>query len=276
MPSSLAAVPCVSATMTVWVSAWLAGATAPDDVLDALEPWGEAHDVLADDDHTASATGLPGPTDRPTSVTFLLAALRRAGAAVITGPARLVLPAPGDPRGLPGPGAFSRAALEAGEGLLFADLGYGLVPRSLGDGLMRWIVHSVPEPVAPDEQVALGEAEYALREQVRRSASTLTSLGVAQHRPGVRQEIEEALRARPRSLWPDGMPAHSLRVLQRADEVDAILAAASVDDPGGALSASAAQARTEALRPLATSVRVARRAAVANAVRVLAGSADRR
>lgn len=276
MPSSLAAVPCVSATMTVWVSAWLAGAAAPDDVLDALEPWGEAHDVLTDDDRTASATGLPGPTDHPTSVTFLLAALRRAGAALTTGPARLVLPAAGDPRGLPGPGAFSRAALDAGEGLLFAELGYGLVPRSLGDGLMRWTVHTVPEPLAPDEQVALGEAEHALRDQVRRSTSTLTSLGVARHRPGVRQEIEAALRARPRSLWPDGMPAHSLRVLQRAEEVDAILAAASVDDPGGALSASAAQARTDALRPLATSVRVARRAAVAEAVRVLAGSADHR
>nr|WP_169747879.1 hypothetical protein [Pseudonocardia acaciae] len=268
--------PCVSATMTVWVSAWLAGAAAPDDVLDALEPWGEAHDVLAADDHTAAATGLPGPTDRPTSMTFLLAALRRVGPAGASGPARLVLAAPGDPRGLPGPGAFSTAVLEAGEGLLFADIGYGLVPCPLGDGLLRWAVHSIPEPVAPEEQVSLREAEYALREQVRESATTLTSLGVAQHRPGVREEIEAALRARPRSLWPDGMPPDSLRVLQRADEVDAILTAASVDDPGGALSATTARARADALRPLATAVRVARRAAVAEAVRILAGSADRR
>jgi hypothetical protein len=57
--------------------------------------------------------------------------------------------------------------------------------------------------------------------------------------------------------------------------VEAILAAALVDDPGAALTASAAQARTDALRPLATAIRVARRAAVADAVRVLAGSADR-
>ena len=41
------------------------------------------------------------------------------------------------------------------------------------------------------------------------------------------------------------------------------------------LTATAAQARTDALRPLATAIRVARRAAVADAVRVLAGSADR-
>lgn len=274
MPSSLGRVSCVSATMTVWVSAWLVGAAAPDDVLDALEPWGEAHDVLAADDATAHGIGLPGPTDRPTSVTFLLAALRKVRGATAQGPARLVLTAPGDVRGLPGPGLFSRAVIEADEGLLFADIGYGLVPTPMGGGLLRWTVHSVLEAVPPEEHVALGEAEFALRDQVRQSASTLTALGVARHRPGVRQEIEATLRSRPLRLWPDGMPGHSLRVLQHADEVEAILAAASVDD-GNALTATAAQARTDALRPLATAIRVARRAAVAEAVHVLAGSADR-
>ena len=40
---------------------------------------------------------------------------------------RLVLPAPGDPRGLPGPGPFTGAALEAGEGVIAGRL--GLVPQ---------------------------------------------------------------------------------------------------------------------------------------------------
>jgi hypothetical protein len=187
------------------------------------------------------------------------------------GPARVVLPAPGDLRGMPSTGEFSRAAMEAAHGVLLPDIGYGLVPAPIAEGLLRWTVYSVLEPVPPDEHLPLGENEHALREQVRQSASTLTSLGVARHRPGVRQEIENTLRARPHSLWPDGMPAHALRVLQQADEVEAILAAASVDDPGGALTASAARARTDALRPLATAVRLARRAAVAEAVRVLSG-----
>lgn len=270
MPSSLTQVSCASATMTVWLSAWLAGAAAPDDVLDALEPWAEAHDVVAADEPTAGLTGLPGPADRPTSTTFLLAALRRVGAGAGVA-ARLVLPVPGDLRGMPSTGAFSRAAVESGEGVLLTDVGYGLVPAPVADGLLRWQLHSVLEAVPPDEHLPLGETEHGLRDQVRRSASTLTSLGVARHRPGVRQEIENTLRARPRSLWPDGMPAPALRVLAHADEVEAILAAASVDDPGGALTASAAAARTEALRPLAAGVRTARRAAVAEAVRVLAG-----
>jgi hypothetical protein len=85
----------------------------------------------------------------------------------------------------------------------------------------------------------------------------------------VREEIAASLRARPATLWPAGMPAQVLRVLQHADEVEAILSAASVDEPGGALSASAATARRDALRPIETAVRVARRAAVAEAVRVL-------
>lgn len=268
--------PCPSATFTVWTSAWLAGAAAPDDVLDALGPWAEAHDVQAADARTADTTALPPPGAPVSSLTFLLAALRRGtGGRGTAGPGRLVLPAPGDIRGLPGPGVFSREATDAGEGVLFVEAGLGVVPRAVADGVLRWTVYPVPDPGPPAEFVALGDAERDLREQVRQSASVLTSLGVARHRPGVRDEIAAALRARPASLWPARMPGQPLRVLQHADEVEAILAAASVDEPGGALSASAATARREALRPIETAVRVARRAAVAEAVRVLAGSASR-
>jgi hypothetical protein len=249
-------VPCASATFTVWSSAWLAGAAAPDDVLDALGPWGRAHDVVAAEAGTALAHSLAAPGTAPGSVTFLLAALRRAAP---RGPGRLVLPAPGDPRGLPGPGPFSRAAMAAGEGVLFADAGLGIVPEPLDDERVRWTAYPVTDPGPAPEYVGLPQAERDLRDQVRQSASVLTSLAAK-------------LRARPRSLWPAGMPAAALRVLQNADEVEAILAAASVDEPGGALSASAAAARREALRPLETAVRVARRAAVTEAVRVLAAS----
>jgi hypothetical protein len=247
----------------------LAGVAAPDDVLDALGPWALAHDVQAADDATAAATTLPPPGFPVSSLAFLLALLRRTAP---RGPARLVRPAPGDVRGLPGPGVFSREATAAGEGVLFAEAGLGIVPTTIAENVLRWTVYPVPDPGQPVEFVALGQAERELREQVRQSASVLTSLGVARHRPGVREEIAAALRARPESLWPAGMPGQPLRVLQHADEVEAILAAASVDEPGGALSASAAAARREALRPIETAVRVARRAAVAEAVRVLAAS----
>lgn len=259
--------PCPSATFTVWASAWLVGAAAPDDVLDALAPWADAHDVQAADDATAAATALPVPGAPVSSLAFLLATLRRAAPRI---PARLVLAAPGDVRGLPRPGPFSREATAAGEGVLFADAGLGVVPATVADGVLRWTVHRVPDPGPVPEFVGLSYAERDLRDQVRQSASALTDLGVARHRPGVREEIAASLRARPATLWPAGMPAQALRVLQHADEVEAILAAASVDEPGGALSASAAAARRDALRPIETAVRVARRAAVAEAARVLA------
>jgi hypothetical protein len=262
-------VPCPSATFTVWASAWLAGAVAPDNVLDALSPWAEAHDVQAADPVTARVTGLSAPGTPVSSMAFLLAALRRA---TPKSPGRLVLPAPGDVRGLPGPGVFSRQATAAGEGVVFPEAGFGLVPTRVAEGVLRWTVYPLPENSPPPEHVPLAQAERDLREEVRRSASILTSLGVARHRPGVREEIAAALRARPASLWPSGMPGHALRVLQHADEVEAILGAASMDEPGGALSASAASARRAALRPIETAVRVARRGAVAEAVRVLAAS----
>ena len=246
------------------------GAAAPDDVLDALAPWADAHDVQAADELAAAATNLP--------------AARRAGElADRSSWRRCAGPRPAPPRGRrcplpatsaasPAPAQFSREATAAGEGVLFADIGLGVVPTPVADGVVRWSVYRVPEPGPAPEFVALSHAERDLRDQVRRSASVLTDLGVARHRPGVREEIAASLRARPATLWPAGMPAQVLRVLQQADEVEAILSAASVDEPGGALSASAATARRDALRPIETAVRVARRAAVAEAVRVLATS----
>ena len=184
-----------------------------------------------------------------------------------------MLPAPGDPRGLPGPGPFSRAAMAAGEGVLFADAGLGHRARARSPtACCAGPCTRCPTPAPRPSTSRLPQAERDLRDQVRQSASVLTSLGVARHRPGVREEIAAKLRARPAPCGPPGMPAPALRVLQHADEVEAILAAASVDEPGGALSASAAAARREALRPLETAVRVARRAAVTEAVRVLAAS----
>ena len=71
--------PCPSATFTVWASAWLVGAAAPDDVLDALAPWADAHDVVAADEATAAATALPPPGAPVSSLAFLMATLRRSG-----------------------------------------------------------------------------------------------------------------------------------------------------------------------------------------------------
>lgn len=258
----------------MWSSAWLSGAAASDDVLDALQVWGEAHEVVAHDDATAEVFDVPVAGDVPATPARLLGALRRLGST----DSRLVLPVAGDVRGLGAGGPFASAALGAGEALVFADLGYGVVPRHLAEGLWRWTVftvaaHPISGTPAP-EYVPLGEAEHGLTEAVRESAGALQALDVAGDRPGVRAELSARLRATPRQDWPRGMPGRALRVLQRAEEVGAILDLARADEPGGAVSASAAARRAQALRPLDEAVRRARCAAVNEAVRLLARTSE--
>lgn len=258
-----------SATFAVWSSAWLNGAAASDDVLDALLAWGEAHDVVAADAAAAEAFGLPLAFNRAATPVQLLLALRSQGAKSL----HLVLPVPGDVRGLGG-GPFTEAALRAGDAVVLPDLGFGLVPEPIAEGLVRWTVYSLTSPTPP-EYFALGEAEHGLTDAIRASAGALQTLDVASDRPGVRAELSAHLRSRPRVDWPAGTPGRALRVLQRAEEIAAILVIAASDDPGGALSASASTLRAQALRPLSDAVRTARCAAVNEAVRVFAESAAR-
>jgi hypothetical protein len=267
--------------MVVWTSAWLHGAAAADDVLDALQSWAESHEVTAHDESTADLLGLPGPGERGVSPALLLAAARRVA---VTG-GELVLPVAGDLRWLRGDAVFAAAALHAGEAAVLtmdpdteAEQGQvcdlGLVPESVADGVLRWTVY--PLPVAPaGDPTPLGEAEHELSGAMRAAATALVELDVARHRPGVRAEISALVEGQPRSPWPPGMPNRALRVLQRANEVAAILQVATSDDPGGAVSASAIRRRTEALRPLDHAVRTARRAAVTEAVRVLSDHAGK-
>ncbi|GAA4858799.1 hypothetical protein [Actinomycetospora straminea] len=259
--------PCASASLAVWSAAWLAGSVAADDVLDALTPWSDAHDVVAADTAAAAVTDLPTPDRAGTGLAALLVLARKRVGPL--GPdARLVMPAPGDVRGLPGPDPLRIAAMDAGECAVLAGAGLAAVPSPVADGVLRWTVHLVDD-VPPAAHPSLADAEHDLRGSVRDAADTLAAMDVARPRAGVREEIADALRRRPRPTWPAGTPGRPLRVLQHADEVEAIVVAAAGDDPGGAVSSSAALARTDALRPLATAVRAARVAAVAETVRAL-------
>lgn len=257
--------PNASATLAVWASAWLAGAAAADDVLDALTAWAPLHRVHAVDRVAAGRTGLPGPDDGTVGPATLFAPLRAAGDTDV----RLVLPTAGDVRGLPAGTAFAAAALTAGEGVLVPGARMGLVPVPEGREAVRWRVFAVPTDIRPADHTGLGEAEHGLREAVRDSARALLELDVATGDRHVRGRIAASLRARPRLDWPDGTPPRALRVLESADEVAAILTAAHQDAPGGARTAPAAAARDDLLRPLWTAVRTARTAAVEETVRVL-------
>jgi len=257
-----------SATLAVWSSAWLSGTAAADDVLDALQDWAEVHEVVGAVDEIAATLEIPMRGEPGGQPAALLAALRRIGA----DSGRLVMPVPGDVRGLGGTSTFAAEALRAGEAVVFD--GVGLVPERIGEGIVRWTAFSVP-PTPPQPNVPLGDAEHELTGAMRVAAGMLIELGVAKQRAGVREELQARIAERSKASWPAGMPQRAVRVLQRAAEVSAILELAMEDEPGGALSASAAIKRAEALRPLFHAVRTARCAAVADAVRTLSDHAGR-
>jgi hypothetical protein len=257
-----------SATFVVWSSAWLSGFAAADDVLDALQDWAEHHEVCAADIGTSATLDIPARGQPGGHVAALLAGMRRAG----VGDGRLVLPVSGDVRGLGTSSEFAAEALHTGEAAVHGAL--GIVPEQVADGMMRWTVFDLSAPPVANV-VPLGEAEHELTGAMRVAAGMLTELGVARHRTGVREELRERVAAVTQVRWPDGMPQRALRVLQRATEVSAILDLANEDEPGGALSASAAMKRADALRPLFDAVRTARCAAIDEAVRTLSNHADR-
>lgn len=257
-----------SATLAVWSSAWLSGSAAADDVLDALQDWAELHEVVGADEQIAATLEIPMRGEPGGAPAALLAALRRVGAES----GSLVMPVPGDVRGLGGAGTFASEALRTGEAVVFD--GVGLVPEPVGEGIVRWIAFQL-DPTPPAPNVPIGEAEHELTGAMRVAAGMLVELGVAKQRTGVREELQARIAERTKASWPAGMPQRALRVLQRAAEVSAILELAMEDEPGGALSASAAIKRAEALRPLFHAVRTARCAAVADAVRTLSDHAGR-
>lgn len=269
---------CPSVSLSVWANAWLAGAAAPDDVLDALSQWAPRHSVTAYDSVAAGHTGLPWPDLNDAGAVSMLQTMRTAAGSGRSAPViDVVLPVPGDVRGLPAGTQFQRDAITAGEAILVGrepSATVGLVPDFEYDELedesdfepeptaLSWTVYSVPAPPTP-EHLDLGEAEYALRSAVRSAADALGAIraagtDVADPRGLVEQVLEEARRHQ----LPDHAPSRAVRVLENAAHIDAIIAVSSGLIPIGLQTSSEVQIASDALRPLSGVVRSARMAAV--------------
>ncbi|MGH3561590.1 MAG: hypothetical protein ACRDTN_07265 [Mycobacterium sp.] len=274
---------CPSATLSAWANAWLAGLAAPDDVLDALSRWSPMQSVAAHDAVAAGNTGLPWPDVHDAGAASLLQTLRAAaGVRAVSGdttrssgPINLVLPVPGDVRGLPAGTQFEREALTAGEAVVVAEpdgsAAVGLVPDfadddpDIGDaGVLSWTVYALPGmPIV--EHRDLGDAEYALRSAVRSAADTLGAIGLGCADAGVadpRLLVQQLLDSSRQHRIPGHAPSRAVRVLENAAHVDAIITVSSRLTVTAGQSSSEAQRAADALRPLAAVVRSARTAAV--------------
>jgi hypothetical protein len=266
----------------MWANAWLAGAAAPDDVLDALSQWAPTHSVTAYDSSAAVRTGLPWPELEDSGSVSLLQTLRTAaGRSVRTPTITVVQPVPGDVRGLPAGTQFQRDAVTVGEAVIVSHdelPGVGLVPEfeyfeldeaednSIFDAEPRalsWTVYSLPM-MAPPEQFELGTAEYELRSAVRSAAETLGALraGAGMDIEDPRGMVEQILDATRLHRIPDHAPTRAIRVLETAAHVDAIITVSAGLTPIGLQTSSEVQLAGDTLRPLAQVVRAARLAAL--------------
>ncbi|MDY6869990.1 MAG: hypothetical protein SV966_05380 [Actinomycetota bacterium] len=273
---------CPSATLAVWANSWLAGAAAPDDVLDSLSVWSPRHSVTAYDSTAAGRTGLPWPDLNGTVAVSLLQTLRTAAGPAPSGPSvSVALPVPGDVRGLPAGTQFQRDAIAVGEALIVTDphlpsTAVGLVPDFEFDddsddpefdpevSALSWTVYSAPAtPPAP--HIDLGEAEYELRSAVRAAAEALTALRAGMAGADVddpRGLVEQVLESGRGHRLPDHAPHRAERVLENAAHVDAIIMVSSGLMPIGLQNSSEVQIASDALRPLVGVVRTARIAAL--------------
>jgi hypothetical protein len=229
-----------------WVRAWRAGLIPYDDVIDEIE---------ATEDHLVAD---PADPDEEAPLREALATLSSLHPDEI----RLVLPAPGDPRGLPGPGTpFTGRALVTGEGVLAGEL--GLVPevRTLVSGsgdsfaTVVWWTHPLQAPAPGDAEVTAAEAEAELSSALADATTALTHLDIAQWRPELGGALADLRRHDDGGELPPVFNPRARRLYARASLLDRVLALAGQAAPGGAVNAFEAQQRDAALRPLTTACR---------------------
>ncbi|MCU1594002.1 MAG: hypothetical protein JWO12_1394 [Frankiales bacterium] len=251
------ALPPRSALLACWTTAWLAGEASLPELVARVTQHDDSHLVTGlwvDDLELEQACGR----------------LRAEGVSR----AKVVLPYPGDPLGLPGPGPFTAAALLAGEGVLCLRTdgsGTGLVPVLTAHGseldgtvtTVLWTAYPI-EMTAPDQGPFLHEAEHDLRLGVVEATSALVELDVARWNPDVADTLRDLRRSARQGIDDDELPGtwppRARQVLVQARQLAGVVQLAS-QDVGGAVDSREAGERDRVLRELARVVRRARVAA---------------
>ncbi|MDO8152473.1 hypothetical protein [Isoptericola sp. b408] len=238
-----------------------------------LQAVGASHGVavrsVTDDDEPHTVVGLPGAGTNPGTLTELVAAFTAGPREVCA-----LLPAPGDPSGVPAPAAHD--AVESGECVLVATPAgsWALVPRVTAFGsalepghLVSWEVITVPpwSTLVAGTVGSLADAERELRSSLVVATEALDSLDVARWRDDAADAIER-LRHSTTAGWPvPELEGRRARVLQLAWRLLQIVELATADD-GGAVNLWQADQRSTALREVDRTARRALGAATYAAV----------
>lgn len=231
------------AALTAWIGASLQGGSSADDLTDAAARVGLRRISTATDSLTPA---------------LAMAQLRAAGLRV----ARLVLPAPGDAEGLPGPASLNMRAIGEGAAIILTDdspaptAATVLLPSDDGD----WSTYAVPLPATVvSAWPTPRQARAAFGTGVAGHSQALAALDVAADAKGLRGMVQDE-DDRPLPPLPASIADERRELLGRARLVSLLAAAAATDD-GAAVSAAEATSRAAHLRSLAA---IARRAIAAS------------
>jgi hypothetical protein len=236
-----------SARLVSWSRAWRAGLVSFDEIIDAMT-------AIEEEQHVS---GMPG-TWTEVELREALPALAKLHPDEI----RLVLPAPGDPRGLPGPGPFTERALLTGEAVIASRL--GLIPEARqhtsgsGDTFTTVLWHAFELPQAPIGYPAeMKDADQDLSTALAEATTRLVRLDVAQWRPELAGALQALRKPDAESELPPGFEPRARRLYARACVLDRVLTLAGQAAPGGAVNSMEMRQREDALRPLAAACRTA-------------------
>lgn len=249
--------PQVAGLLASWTASTAARQATMAQAVAALESVADGHVVR----------GLPARDGAASSELLLVDALPElvsAKPAVV----RVVFPAPGDPMGLRGAGAFTSSALLAGAAVVID--GVGLVPepdlRGSSYRGVRWQVFDLRTPTPSDVAApaltvepsrVIEQTDRALRRALRAATEALEGVDLARWRPEASSggvAAAAALGGRLRGL-PPSWPVAARGLAERSIALWRALDVVSADD--GAASVSAGTVRRSAVRELSHAVREA-------------------
>jgi hypothetical protein len=249
--------------LALWGAAHAGGTASPDEVLSALAGCGPTAGVRAADPATAARTRLPGPGEASASAMALLQLFRTGGRP------RLLLPVPGDVRGLPPRSAALVPALDAGAAVVLPRAPLAVIPEN-----GHWRVFALTEPATPPTVTGdLLDVERDLDAAIRQATARLTSLDVARGGQDARSRIAAHMRDAVTPMPPGSARGlrHASALLAKVISLEALLQVAA-GQPTAAVSRYELAAVDDALRPLMAAVRAGRLAAVESAIDELCGA----
>ena len=261
--------------LVAWAAAVAAGHASIATAADVIEAGTSGHVVTG-----TPSLGATSGTAAELPLREALDWLRRAGPCALT----FVLPTWGDPLGLGTAGTLTQAAVLAETAVVVScvDNTFGWVPEPDARGSsyagVRWRAYP-GSAMAPTVDIAadriVEQADRALRRALREATEALAEVDLARWRAEAaagREAAEVALRTRARAM-PPSWPAPARALGERALALWQVVRIAASDS--GAISASGATVRADALRTLSHAVREAAMTAYNVPAAVMLGAARR-